>query len=805
MGGARNQQNKAHKTRFASKSTRNLHKTSLQDKHRISKSKNVAKGARAARQQRNKNIREEKRAAVLKQKRASTALTSPPKLIVLFGLSADVDVDSLYDDLLKLLSPESTAISTVASSDYKLRATVMKAPHGDLLSCMEMAKVADLIVFVASANGFTCEDGTFDYIDSFGSRCLSVFRSLGLPSSVVMIRGLPTEMRSKNDLKKICISGLVSEFPKDCKFYPADTKDELHKFMWLFREQRLTAPIWRNQRPYLVAQKVQMEATDDNAGTCTLLLTGYLRARNLSVNQLVHVSGAGDFQLAKAEVMKDPFPLAAKKGLGSMDVEEVYNGEVIQALVPDPVKREPLLVENIPDPLAGEQTWPTEEEMAEAADRNQNDKKLKKRRLPKGTSDYQAAWIVDDTDEEETDNESGSDDGMEMDVADNANDSEFDDDQATLKLEYSDEETENDSVMMDTENLTKEQIEDEIKKLKEEHAEDKEYPDEVDTPIDVPARKRFAKYRGLKSFKTSQWDPKESLPAEYARIFAFDNFKRTQKLVLKRASEMEQGDRDDCVLTGSYTRLHIKDVPVAIASKLCALVEKLPVIACGLLEHESKMSVLHFSLQKDASYSEPIKAKEELIFHVGFRQFMARPIFSTNNINLDKHKMERFLHEGFAMATIYGPVCFPPLPLIVLKSGGEGVSHQVAAAGALSSIDPDRIILKKIILTGYPQRVHKVKSTIRYMFHNPEDVRWFKPVELRTKCGRYGRIKESVGTHGTMKCIFNEVIQQHDTDFNGNEALVQIVNFATPGLYDYEAGTPGVDRMLIPCAKLDAF
>jgi len=62
--------------------------------------------------------------------------------------------------------------------------------------------------------------------------------------------------------------------------------------------------------------------------------------------------------------------------------------------------------------------------------------------------------------------------------------------------------------------------------------------------------------------------------------------------------------------------------------------------------------------------------------------------------------MERFLHPGrFSIASVYAPICFPPLPVVVLKSG-HGETPIVAAVGSLRSVDPDRIILKKIILTG---------------------------------------------------------------------------------------------------------
>jgi pre-rRNA-processing protein TSR1 len=93
----------------------------------------------------------------------------------------------------------------------------------------------------------------------------------------------------------------------------------------------------------------------------------------------------------------------------------------------------------------------------------------------------------------------------------------------------------------------------------------------------------------------------------------------------------------------------------------------------------------------------------------------------------------------------------------------EGSPAQLVATGTMQNPNPDRVVLKKIVLSGYPVKVHKKKAVVKYMFFNPEDVKWFRPLDVFTKYGRRGRIKEPVGTHGAMKCVFDGSVQQRDS------------------------------------------
>ena len=86
----------------------------------------------------------------------------------------------------------------------------------------------------------------------------------------------------------------------------------------------------------------------------------------------------------------------------------------------NPESADSLVSTNDPDDLANEQTWPTEEDMegvdqgvdgASLPDAETGTTPKRIKRIPKGMSEYQAAWIVDSDDDGDGEDQDGEDDG----------------------------------------------------------------------------------------------------------------------------------------------------------------------------------------------------------------------------------------------------------------------------------------------------------------------------------------------------------------------------------------------------------
>jgi len=97
-----------------------------------------------------------------------------------------------------------------------------------------------------------------------------------------------------------------------------------------------------------------------------------------------------------------------------------------------------------------------------------------------------------------------------------------------------------------------------------------------------------------------------------------------------------------------------------------------------------------------------------------------------------------------------------------VSTDASASSLKLIATGTSLPPSLNRVIAKRIILTGHPYKINKRIVTVRYMFFNDNDVRWFKSLPLWTRRGRSGFIKESLGTHGYFKATFDGKINPMD-------------------------------------------
>ncbi|KAG0054160.1 hypothetical protein BGZ83_011856 [Gryganskiella cystojenkinii] len=757
------QQNKPFKSKH-------LTKSSLRDKEkgkveRVSIKAQSTRGISNRFDRRNtaRLLQQKKREELFRKTKIFDGKNGTPKVVAVVPLCPDVNADDAVTNLFASVEqvPANKGAVLMTSDRFKQKLQFIPLQR-NYLDIMDAAKVADFIVFVMSA---------VEEVDEFGLRILTGIQSQGVPSVVPAVNNLEQiPIKKRADIKKSLLSFTTHFFPEEDKVHALDNSSEGLNVLRMIANQLPKTIAWRDTHSYMLAESVAFESNPSDPSVGTLRVTGYARGTHFNANRLVHLQNFGDFQLEK--ITSAPITHRAVH-VNSMDAEGTET--VLDAPIAE--LQDDLAAENEPDLLGNEQTWPTEEELMEAEERVKNldpserpeqsfnsvAPKKAIRRVPKGTSNYQAAWIIDsdhESDDENDEDDMEEDDHMDDDDLPSARDNNEDSGE-----EYEDLEDEAEDVAEDKD-VYEDELEDEEEarqyaaylEREKENRDDMEFPDEVEAPTDVAAQVRFARYRALESFRTSPWDPYENLPLDYGRIFQFENFRRTKHRVMNQAKE-------GGVLPGLHITLHIANVPAAIMDTYSAA---RPFIVFGLLQYEHKMGVINIVVNRNSEYDGVIKAKDPLVLHCGFRRFVVRPIFSQNSRNgkgtNNVHKSERFLQHGRStVVTVYAPIQFGNLPVVLTKDTEDVNAPALVATGTLMDADPRRIIAKRIILTGHPFKVHKRTATIRFMFFNPDDIWYYKSVELRTKHGRTGHIKESLGTHGYFKAQWDQQISMQDT------------------------------------------
>ncbi|KAF8160681.1 ribosome biogenesis protein tsr1 [Crassisporium funariophilum] len=742
------QSNKSFKSKHASKgSLKDAAKGRIaRQSPKASPTSSATAQSRLNRRNNAKQVQVTKRNALVSATRIFNGVDGAPRIVAVIPLTEDVSTKATVSSLAESL--DLSAADCPDDGLFRMRADRFKTslqfrtvPYKSFYAALDACKVADYVVFVLSSSV---------EVDTWGDTLLRTLQAQGLPDVVSVISADGSvDPKSRTGIMKSLLSFIQYFVPSQTRIFDLNVSSDRLNALRALAEGKPADVRWKEGRSWVLGESVEWEEG-------VLKVTGVVRGAVLSANRLVHLPNFGDFQISKI-TSAPSLRQSRTSNAPSMDVEPVVLAE------PDPESADSLVSSNDPDDLANEQTWPTEEEMNGGADIEQVEvpdavegttpKAVK--RIPKGMSEYQAAWIVDEDEDVEgggipDEGEEGETEVMQ----------EEEEEMQDMPME-DDQQMESDSrdrvTFKDLDIEEEEEQLDEWRKQRREEEDDLSFPDEVDTPKEISARVRFQRFRGMRSFRTSPWDAFENLPRDYARIFQFEDFKRTERGVRRRAEE-ELG----VVEPGIRVTIHLKDVPQGAATTP-------HVTLFSLLQHEHKVTVLNFTVQRNTEYDGSVRSKDPLILCVGPRRLAVNPIYSQHTRGGGKgannvHKFERYLRHGATyVATTYCPVIYGKQPCVLLRESSDMQAPQLVAMGTFLNPDTTRIIAKRVILTGHPFKVHKKVATVRYMFFNSDDVLYYKPIQLHTKHGRTGHIRESLGTHGYFKAHFDGPINQMDT------------------------------------------
>lgn len=681
-----------------------------------------------------------------------------PKHVAVVPLSNEVDVQRAIATLNLSIDMENSTSgngTTTARVDRFRRNLLYLPAQFTTFNAMDVCKLADWVLFVLSP--------VQEYTDTVDS-LLKAVEGQGITSFAAVVQDLeahvPSSRRSRHTIEMKMALGHY--LPSLDRISSLDSKSDCANLVRTLCTASTKGIRWRDERSWMFVENAVWSKPTAESTSRTATISGIVRGQPLNPDRLVHLPGYGDLRIHSVRQMPAQ---NHKRKADEMAVEEAL-AEWGPSTEQDNLDDYAPETAEMPD--AGDVGVTGEDKKGVLLDDHHyfsDDNShipAKPKKLPAGTSDYQAAWYLDDVSDSDDDWEEDEQGDIEM-VSENSKpeDGFVAPDNATeaAPTEYPESE-----MHVDADEDTEAQQLQEYRSRKKEAEEDLDFPDEIELHPNVLARERLIKYRGLKSLRTSEWNTSEDKPyepTEYSRLLQIADYKRSNNTAKKEALTAP-------IPAGTRVEIILVDVPPFHAQ---------PASMFSLLRHEHKRSVLNLNMTLRLEAETPIKSKDDLLVQIGHRRLVINPIFSASGQTPnDVHKFSRFLHPGTTqIATFTGPVMWGSVPVLVFrprspasntpnKITGDTRPEDLELVGSATTVAPStsRVIAKRLILTGHPFKIHKKLVTVRYMFFNREDVTWFAALPLWTKRGRQGFIKEPLGTHGYFKATFDGKINPMD-------------------------------------------
>ena len=680
-----------------------------------------------------------------------------PRIVAVLPLCSDCDAKAAVKSLnasVDIEAEEGNNTVTVDRFKQKIRYIALQR---DLSACLDAARTADFVLVMLSA---TTE------VDEVGELILRSVESQGMSTLFTVVSGLDELDQSKQKQGVLgSLKSFITHFhPEQEKLYSLGNRQECANLMRSLCSTTPKGIRWRDDRSWMLADDIQFA----HGASDPTIITGVVRGRGLKADRLVQLGDWGTFQIEK--IVSAPLPKHSKKKGEDIKIEE--EEKVLEQPGEDRDDLNDLAPEDVMMDADDDDAMTTATTTKKGVllddhhyftDEDEEERKVKKR-VPKGTSTYQSAWYLDDV------SDSGSD-LEDLDMQDEAEEEPGapEDGEGFAQPEPTEIGASEypQSEMMDADQEVDMNDLAQYRSRKHDEAEDdREFPDEIELHPNVLARERLARYRGLKSLRTSEWQEDEDRahePESWRRLLQIPDYNGAKSRSTREA--LVGG-----VAPGTRVHIYVKGVAPELEKTFD---RNSPVALFSLLRHEQKKTAVNYLFNLSTDYEKSVKSKEELIVQCGPRRMVVRPIFSQpGQTPNDVHKYCRYLHPGQScIATFMGPVTWGAVPVLFFKKttpeqqqSEEGPNIGLTLVGTGTALPPStsRVVAKRVILTGHPYHIHKKVVTIRYMFFNREDVEWFKAMPLWTKRGRSGFFKEALGTHGYFKATFDGRINPQD-------------------------------------------